>query len=80
MVAINTKVIYRFEVFGSSMILLSETFIYLPRRKKISRNGHFNDLSNEFKIIQLVNYICSEKNFQWKKKRIFDGTHGMAMR
>ena len=32
--------------------------------EKISRIGHFDDLSNEFKIIQLVNYICSEKNFQ----------------
>ena len=43
------------------MILLSETFIYLDGK-------NFNDLSNEYKIIQLVNYICSEKNFQWKKK------------
>ena len=42
------------------MILLSETFIY-PDGK------NFNDLSNEYKIIQLVNYICSEKNFQRKK-------------
>ena len=58
------------------MILLSETFIY-PDGKK------FNDLSNEYKIIQLVNYICSEKNFQdssSEKKRIFDGTHGLAMK
>ena len=50
------------------MILLSETFIYLTVMEKISRYGRFNDLSNEFKIIQLVNYICSEKNFQWKKE------------
>ena len=43
------------------MILLSKTFIY-PDGK------NFNNLSNEYKIIQLVNYICSEKNFQWKKE------------
>ena len=42
-------------------------FYLLTATEKISRNGHFNDLSNEFKIIQLVNYICSEKNFQWEK-------------
>ena len=52
------------------MILLSETYL-LTATEKISRNGHFNDLSNEFQIVQLVNYICSEKNFQWKKKKDF---------
>ena len=54
-------------------------FHLLTAMEKISRNGHFNDLSNVFKIIQLVSYICSEKNFK-VKKRIFDGTHGLAMR
>ena len=43
------------------MILLSETFIY-PNGK------YFNDLSKEYKIIQLVNYTCSEKNISSEKK------------
>ena len=55
-----------------------QDFYLLTATEKISRNGHFNDLSNEFKIIQLVNYICSEKNSS--EKRIFDGTHGLAMK
>ena len=66
MVAINTKVIYRFEViflmrfFFNAWVqhdFVIRDFYLLTATDKISRNGHFNDLSNEFKIIQLVNYI-----------------------
>ena len=75
MVAVNTKVIYLFEVIFKEIFLqwvqhdfVVRDFYLLTAMEKISRNGHFNDLSNESKIISLVNYICSKKNFQCKKK------------
>ena len=35
---------------------------------RLTPSEKINDLWNEYRNIQLVNYICSVKNFQWKKK------------
>ena len=62
------KVIYRFEVIFLKRFFfqcVSSLWFFNPRLTPMEK---INDLWNEHRNIQLVNYICSLKNFQWKKK------------
>ena len=62
MIAINAKVLNHFLRRVGSAGFCNPRFLFTPT-EKIPRKGHFNDHSNEYKIISVLRRISGEKDF-----------------